>query len=85
MYFDDCEVGVGGEVVCIIIDWYVENLLRDVKVSGVIFFFSDKCFKSIWLIGCVVVELVVDLVELKVFVCIFGLYGVDKLCDGLLG
>jgi NCK-associated protein 1 len=34
---DDREVGAGGDAVCTITDWYVENLLKDGKASGVIF------------------------------------------------
>lgn len=82
---DDREVGAGGEAVCTITDWYVENLLHDAKSSGVIFSPLDKCFKSSRPIGRVAAESVADLAELKAFVRIFGPYGVDKLCDSLLG
>ncbi|XP_024388834.1 probable protein NAP1 isoform X3 [Physcomitrium patens] len=81
---DDREVGAGGEAVCTIADWYVENLLRDAKASGVIFSPLDKCFKSTRPIGRVAAESVADLAELKAFVRIFGPYGVDKLCNSLL-
>lgn len=81
---DDREVGAGGEAVCTIADWYVENLLRDAKASGVIFSPLDKCFKSTRPIGRVAAESVADLAEVKAFVRIFGPYGVDKLCNSLL-
>ncbi|KAG0587429.1 hypothetical protein KC19_2G163800 [Ceratodon purpureus] len=80
---DDREVGAGGEAVCTITDWYVENLLRDAKSSGVVFSALDKCFKSTRPIGRVAAESVADLAELKAFVRIFGPYGVDKLCDSM--
>lgn len=82
---DDREVGAGGEAACTITDWYIENLLRDAKSSGVIFSPLVKCFKSTRPIGRVAAESVADLAELKAFVRIFGPYGVDKLCDSLLG
>lgn len=81
---DDREVGAGGDAVCTITDWTIENLLRDAKASGVIFSPLDKCFKSTRPIGRVAADSVGDLVELKAFVRIFGPYGVDKLCDNLL-
>ena len=82
---DDREVGAGGDAVCTITDWYVENLLRDAKASGVIFSPLDKCFRSTRPIGRVAAESVADLAELKAFVRIFGPYGVDKLCNSLVG
>jgi NCK-associated protein 1 len=81
----DREVGIGGEVVCTIADWYIENvLLTDAKVcGGVLFSPLDKCFKSTRPIGEIAAESVTNLAELKTFVRIFGPYGVDKLCDSI--
>lgn len=82
---DDREVGAGGEAVCKIADWYIEYLLRDTKASGVLYSPLDKCFRSTRPIGRVAAESVADLAEMKAFVRTFGPYGVDKLCDSLLG
>jgi NCK-associated protein 1 len=82
---EDREVGIGGEVVCTIADWYIENvLLTDAKVcGGVLFSPLDKCFKSTRPIGQIPAGSVTNLAELKAFVRIFGPYGVDKLCGSV--
>jgi NCK-associated protein 1 len=80
---EDREVGTGGEAVCTIADWYVENVLSDAKSAGVLFSPLDKCFKSTRPIGRIAAESVTDLAELKAFVRIFGPYGVDKLSGSI--
>ncbi|KAL2631653.1 hypothetical protein R1flu_016339 [Riccia fluitans] len=77
------EVGSGGDAVTTVSDWYIENIVKDVKFASVTFSPLDKCFKSAKQIGKITAESVAHLTELKAFVRIFGPYGTDKLDSGL--
>ncbi|KAH9315390.1 hypothetical protein KI387_024017, partial [Taxus chinensis] len=68
-----------GSAISVICDWYLENVVKDVNGAGILFTPIDKCFKSARPVGGYFAESVTDLCELKAFVRLFGLYGVDKL------
>lgn len=72
-----------GTVITIICDWYLENVVKDANGVGILFTPIDKCFKSARPVGGFFAESVTDISELKAFVRLFGLYGVDKL-DGMI-
>lgn len=72
-------VSPGGKAVTSICDWYIENVVKDVKSAGVCFSPLDLCFKSLKLIGSESAESFTDIAELKAFIRVFGPYGVDKL------
>lgn len=68
--------GLAAEVVC---NWYIENIIKDVSGSGILFTPMHKCFKSTRPVGGYFAESVTDLQELQAFVRTFGGYGVDRL------
>ncbi|CAM6099238.1 unnamed protein product [Calypogeia fissa] len=75
----DGEVGSGGQAVTVISNWYIQNIVKDVRSCGVIFSPSDRCFRSTRPIGKVPAEPVSQLTELKAFIRMFGPYGTEKL------
>nr|KYP58933.1 Protein NAP1 [Cajanus cajan] len=72
----DQHTGSATESVCI---WYIENIIKDVSVAGILFVPIHKCFRSTRPVGGYFAESVTDLRELQAFVRIFGGYGVDRL------
>ncbi|KAH7432487.1 hypothetical protein KP509_07G024700 [Ceratopteris richardii] len=74
---------VGGTTVSLVCDWYMDNVVKDVSGSAIVFNPSDKTFRSSKLQGGSNADISVGVEELKAFVRIFGPYGVDKLENSL--
>ncbi|KAI4343177.1 hypothetical protein MLD38_027710 [Melastoma candidum] len=68
--------GAAAEAVC---NWYIENVVRDISGTGILFAPNHSCFKSTKPIGGYFAESFTDPRELQAFVSIFGGYGVDQL------
>ncbi|KAI5070089.1 hypothetical protein GOP47_0014432 [Adiantum capillus-veneris] len=76
----DIMENVGGAAVSVVCNWYMDNVVKDVSGSAVVFNPSDKTFRSSKpLGGGNTGEILADLGELKSFVRVFGPYGVDNL------
>jgi NCK-associated protein 1 len=68
----------GGKAVTIMSNCFMDNVVKDVNGSGVVFDPADKSFRTCKAVNTAP-EILVDIRELKAFVRIFGPYGVDKL------
>lgn len=64
-------------------NWYLENIVKDISNTGVLYDPTRHCFKSSKLIGTCTAESYTDIRELKAIIRIFGGYGFDRI-DRLL-
>ncbi|KAL4201241.1 hypothetical protein AMTRI_Chr02g257710 [Amborella trichopoda] len=68
-----------GPAVSTVCEWYIDNIVKDINNAGILFAPKHKCFKSARPVGGFFAESVTNATELKAFVRLFGMYGVDQL------
>uniref|UniRef100_A0A7N0UFV9 Protein NAP1 n=1 Tax=Kalanchoe fedtschenkoi TaxID=63787 RepID=A0A7N0UFV9_KALFE len=77
--FEKSDIQNTGAAIAAVCNWYIENIVKDVTGSNIVFAPARSCFKSAKPLGGHFPESVTDRRELQAFVRIFGGYGVDRL------